>query len=325
MNIKDLLSLQSPGTYNVKALLIKMTQETSKTNQLYTIVTLQDQFGTIDARKWDIEMFNNCKINDVLNLELDAKEYNGRINFTIKNYSIDENAKSSDFTGDFTPDISTMKTYLTSLVKELCSKNDNYKTIFTKLFKINSNDFFEYPAAASMHHDLKYGLLFHTTSMIKHAKGLIKSTQEIYSKDVNEDLIYAAIIIHDYFKIKEYKVNDAYKAEYTRFSLIGHISMAAQFIGSLYFNHEIDEELYLNLSHIILSHHGQLEHGSPIVPATIEALIVHTVDMFDSRLYMFKDEIRKIDAGTLSKNRNYGLGTAVYSPNYSDLNDELPY
>lgn len=313
MTIKELLQIKDAGTYEITALMVRCSVETGKNGSSFTLATFQDQYGSFEARKWDTDLATKCEVNQVLDLEVEAKEYMGKLNFTIKNFALNNSLDPKEFTGDFTPDVEGMKTYLRDMFRKLYATPE-YDTLLSQLFAIDKGLFFDYPAAKGMHHDLKHGLLFHTVAMLKHAESLIKSTKEMYGEvlDIDENLIYVAIIIHDYFKIKEYIVNDAYKADVSKFVIVGHITMATGFIASMYYLNKIDEDTYIRLTNAVAAHHGELEYGSPVVPATIEAFIVHTVDRFDSRVYMFADEVRKIDKGQLSANRNYGLGTNVF-------------
>lgn len=310
MTIKELLQQTNPGIYTLDVMLVRLQEEKSRSGQSYTLVTFQDSFGTFEARRWDIEMLNSCEINDILTVDVEAKEFNGRLSFVIKNFTIIE-GDPQDYSGDFTPQFESMVSYLDSTIERIRTNNSEYKEIIDELMNTDRAEFEEYPAAKAMHHDLRHGLIFHTVSMLHHARGLIESTHSMYNFNIDEDLIYTAIILHDYFKTKEYAINDAFKAEVTNYSLIGHITMAAQFVGSLYYNYRISEKTYIALTHAILAHHGQLEFGSPVMPSTVEAYIVSTVDNFDSRIYMFKDEYRKLDEGQLATNKNYGLGTYV--------------
>ena len=160
------------------------------------------------------------------------------------------------------------------------------------LLKKYFNEFFEYPAAVSMHHNYYSGLAYHTYSMLK----LSDAYLELYPF-INKDLVYSGIILHDLGKIIE--LSGAKGTEYTKKgNLLGHISLGANEIykASSDLGVENTEEV-INLLHIVLAHHGQLEYGSPKEPLTAEAALIHFLDYNDSRLATLENEINKVEKG----------------------------
>ena len=73
---------------------------------------------------------------------------------------------------------------------------------------------------------------------------LIKSTEKWYGIKINRELVMLAVLLHDFFKTKEYSINEAGKGDISKYFLIGHIVMAAQFVGYLYYENKIDEDTY---------------------------------------------------------------------------------
>jgi 3'-5' exoribonuclease len=141
------------------------------------------------------------------------------------------------------------------------------------------------PAARSMHHAYRSGLIEHTLSMVQAGRRLA----EHYRLDV--DLVTAGILLHDLGKVWELSYRPS--IEYTtQGRLLGHITMVV-----LAVERQLSElasfpaELRLHLLHILLSHHGQYAYGSPRRPKTPEALLVHAVDDLDSKLATMIDLI----------------------------------
>lgn len=315
MLIKELNSYKKEGLCETKAMICKLGTEKAKTGKEYANVSLQDSTGELIVKCWEADICDKLKVGDIVAFTLDGKEYNGKIGFVIKNYILLQNENPKEYQNSFTPDEQTMISYLRSKIAEIYKERPDLKVVLDSLAStFGFNDFFKWAAGCGVHHATINGLLFHTTSMLKHADKLMESTEAAYDLKVDKQLVNTAIIMHDFFKIKEYAMNEAGRAEVTKYVILGHIQMASQFVAHLYYQGLIDEELFLTLSHALSAHHGELEYGSPVKPATLEAHIIHTVDIFDSRVYIFKDELRKINEGELSANRNFALGTNVYHP-----------
>lgn len=181
------------------------------------------------------------------------------------------------------------------------------KQITKKIYDKFADDFYLYPAATKFHHAYISGLAYHTYSMVKLAEGYLK----VYPF-LNEDLVYAGIILHDVTKIMEF---DSYEgSEYTvKGRLIGHITMGTNEIAlaAKELGLENSEEAML-LEHIILSHHYYGNYGSPKKPNIAEALVIHFIDDADSKLTVLGEELERTKAqdftqpiGVLEKERYY--------------------
>lgn len=146
------------------------------------------------------------------------------------------------------------------------------------------DDFAKAPAARVMHHAYTGGLLDHTLSMVAIGKQMI----EMYPY-VNKDLLISGILLHDMGKALEYKFETGFDfSEDGR--LVGHIVRATIMVETRAREQgKIDEEDLRHLVHLIASHHGQLEWGSPVVPKTLEAVLLHQIDLLDSRVQGFLD------------------------------------
>lgn len=170
--------------------------------------------------------------------------------------------------------------------------NKILKSVVSVLLKKYFNEFFEYPAAVSMHHNYYSGLAYHTYSMLK----LSDAYLELYPY-LNKDLVYSGIILHDLGKIIE--LSGPKGTEYTKKgNLLGHISLGANEVYKTSCDLGLeDTEEVVNLIHIVLSHHGQLEYGSPKEPLTAEATLIHFLDYNDSRLATLENEVNKTQKG----------------------------
>jgi 3'-5' exoribonuclease len=145
----------------------------------------------------------------------------------------------------------------------------------------------EWPAAVQIHHAYRGGLLEHKLKMAEAGRFLAR----VY--EANEDLVLAGVLLHDIGKLQELRAEPG-GATYTRDgNLIGHIGL-----GLILVRETINgisgfpDDLRAQIEHIIVSHHGSREHGSPVEPRTIEAFIVATIDELDTRIHQVRRAIR---------------------------------
>jgi 3'-5' exoribonuclease len=135
------------------------------------------------------------------------------------------------------------------------------------------------PAAKGWHHSYIGGLVEHTYDMAE----LAMKTAEVYP-DIDRDLLLAGVLLHDVGKIEELSVTN--HIDYSdRGRLLGHITLGVEFVDERLRGIEgFPQELGVRLKHMIVSHHGTLENGSPIVPMTLEALLLHYIDNLDAQV-----------------------------------------
>ena len=143
------------------------------------------------------------------------------------------------------------------------------------------------PAARRNHHAYVGGLLEHTWSVAR----LAQQISQIYA-DLNQELVVAGAILHDVGKIKE--LGQPHAPDYTvAGQLLGHIVLGWEMIRQEAANLEFPEEkLLLQLEHIVLTHHGQQEFGSPVLPKTREALVVYYADDLDAKLKIMEQHLQ---------------------------------
>jgi 3'-5' exoribonuclease len=153
------------------------------------------------------------------------------------------------------------------------------------------NSFASAPAARTLHHAWVGGLIEHTLSMATIAQNLAE--HYLY---VNIDLLLTGVLLHDMGKTIEYDVAAGFEFSHDG-RLIGHVARAALIIERAATEvGDIPEEDLRQILHLILSHHGVLAYGSPVEPKTLEAVLLHQIDLLDSRVQGFLDHV-KDDAG----------------------------
>lgn len=172
------------------------------------------------------------------------------------------------------------------------------KNVVFKLINDRSEEIMYYPAAKLNHHAVRAGLLYHLTTMLDSALGLLN----IYTY-LNTDLVYAGVILHDIEKLSEMKAGElGLVTDYTvEGKLLGHIVMGAVLLDQVGKEVNAPQEKIDILKHMIISHHYHPEYGSPIKPMFPEAELLHYLDIIDSRLYDMKKVTDEIASGTFSE------------------------
>lgn len=154
------------------------------------------------------------------------------------------------------------------------------------------------PAALQLHHSTRHGLLEHTVSMMSFAS-VLQSNYDFLSLD----LLLAGCLFHDIGKIVE--INDVLSGTYSdRGRLLGHISIGISLIDHLAetLGYKGKEEVDL-LKHMVISHHGKNEWGSPIEPRLLEAVALHMIDYYDATFYRMFRQMKDIKIGEWTSNR----------------------
>lgn len=167
-------------------------------------------------------------------------------------------------------------------------KDPKLKRLVLNIIEENRELLAQIPAAEMMHHEYHRGLLEHIRSVTRLALIVSKHYEQYYYKlnpPLNRGVIVAAAILHDIGKIREFSyggMNVTYSKEG---SLLGHIVLGRDLVRAAAAKIEgFPEETLLLLEHVILSHHGKLEFGSPKTPQTLEAIVVHYIDDLDSKM-----------------------------------------
>lgn len=185
-----------------------------------------------------------------------------------------------------------------------------------EILEENKDKLLMWGAAKAIHHNFYGGLLYHTLSMVQEAYVTQKA-----NKRLNNELLICGTILHDIGKLRELTTDEIGVSDYTiEGRLIGHIVLADEMILEKVFlakqeGHPYPSEKVSMLRHMILSHHGTTEWGSPVAPAILEAEVLHQIDYMDSRLIQYTDAYNKLEAGEMSE-RIYGLGSSVVRPGF---------
>lgn len=258
----------------------------------FLTLELKDKTGTINAIIWErIEDALACvETGGFYHVQGRVGDYQGNPQLTISLiWPADKSELSrEDFLTASRYDPKEMLAELRSYITEV--KNPHLLRVLTAFF--DDAQFIERfstaPAGAQVHHDYLSGLLEHTLFMCRLARAVAVTYPEI-----DRDLLMTGVILHDVGKVKEYCYDVA--IDHTLDGrLIGHIVLGYEMVKEkITAIKDFPEELARMLLHIILSHHGHLEFGSPKTPKFVEAFVVYSLDNLDSRVMMFREVVEK--------------------------------
>jgi 3'-5' exoribonuclease len=263
-----------------------------RTGEPYLSMMLADRTGELDAKMWDnvAEVMDSFDRDDFVKVKGLFQLYNNRPQFTVhKLRPVEDN--EIDF-ADFFPasarDPEEMWAELRGIVAAV--KNNHLRRLLDA-FLDDPEIAVRYkaaPAAKTIHHAFRGGLLEHVLSLC----GLAKLTAGHYPT-VDLDLLIAGVVLHDIGKIYElsFERGFSYTAEG---QLLGHIPIAIRMISDkLRPFPDFPVPLRNLVEHLVLSHHGKLEFGSPKVPVFPEALLLHYLDDMDSKMEAMRALIEK--------------------------------
>ena len=261
----------------------------------YFSVELRDASGTITAKKWDATLEDEqiFVTGNVILLTGETNKYRDQLQLKILTAELValEDIDVARFVK--APPVSKQElinrfnAHVASVKNEDCLKIINY---FLEKF---GDNIFSFPAAVSIHHEYSSGLLMHSVSMADLANYLCP----IY--DADHDLLITGCLLHDMGKIVELEGPIVYKYS-TEGKLLGHISIMAAEIRKAGQELKIDSEIPMLLEHMVLSHHGQQEFGSPVMPLTKEALLLSLIDNLDSKMVVVNKALADVEPGAFS-------------------------
>ncbi|MCP9331337.1 3'-5' exoribonuclease YhaM family protein [Lactobacillus kefiranofaciens] len=311
--LKRLLDYNDGEEMDIVVLIKNLQLRHNKKDNLYLAMQFGDGSGEIRGNYWDANHQDAATFSTGTIVELNGKreEYQGRPQIRIyslrvvgpqEGYELDQFVKSAP------EPIDEMKKEINSFLAQV--QNPTWKSIVEYLLKKWGKRFYDYPAGKSNHHAVRGGLAFHTLSMLRDAKGLADNYEQI-----NRSLLYAGCIVHDMGKVLELSgpVATQYTAEG---NLVGHlvlideqIMLAAQDLGI-----DLESEDLLLLRHMVLSHHGRFEYGSPKLPALLEAELLHRIDDLDAAVYAVTNALQHTPKGEFTESLSSQENKRYYRP-----------
>ncbi len=280
-------------------LLIKQaTKGVTTVGKPFMSLVLQDKSGDIEAKLWDTneEHENMYRAEVIVRVGGEIHDYRGKNQLRIKQIRVvrpEEGIQINDLVPSSAIPKELLYEELTQFFFEI--KNPNIARITRHLIKKHQPDLLVYPAASKNHHDYASGLLDHVVSMLRLGKAICT----LYPT-LNSDLMYAGIILHDIGKVIE--LTGPIATTYTvEGNLLGHITIMVNEIGQAAKELGIEGEEVMLLQHLVLSHHGKEEWGSPKKPMIQEAEILHYIDNIDAKMNMLTRALDKTKPGEFTE------------------------
>ena len=298
------------GFYLIKSAEVRQT----RAGKDYIAFTFQDDSGEIEGKLWDAQPHNVAEYTagKVVHMQGRREVYNNtpQVNqLVLRLPRAGEPNDPADFKEKPPVDPKDLRDYLAQMIFKI--ENPVWQRVVRALYGKYDKEFYSYPAAKTNHHAFESGLAFHTATMVR----LADAIGDIYPQ-LNKSLLFAGIMLHDLAKVIELSGPD--DTEYTvRGNLIGHIALIDEEITKVLLELKIDDskEDVIVLRHVILSHHGLLEYGSPVRPRIMEAEIIHIIDNLDAEMMMMTGALAKVGEGEMTSRIFAMDNRSFYKPN----------
>ncbi|HWQ07529.1 MAG TPA: HD domain-containing protein [Holophaga sp.] len=261
--------------------------KTTRTGSEYLELKLADASGELKAFLWDLKAvegeFSDLVPDVFVKVKGRVEEFQGRKQIRVEKVRFAPDSEVGDFSRFFPTSKRDVGEMLQELDGHIAGIGDSWVRRLLEALLVQDADLraslAKAPAAKSLHHVYLGGLLEHTLSVA----GMAQRACDHY-RDLNRDLVLAGVLLHDLGKTCELSYLRSFG--YTDAgNLLGHITLEAQWVAKAMDQLPgFPEELRLQILHIVLAHHGKLEFGSPVLPKTPEALLVHYLDDLDGKL-----------------------------------------
>ena len=254
-----------------------------KTGEPYLALTLGDRSGQLEAKMWDNveEVLEAFEQDDFLKVKGLINKYKQRFQLTIHKLRKlgDSEIEFADYLPKTTKDIDELWRTLSDFVSGF--QNQYLKTLVQAFMAdpVIAAAYRNAPAAKTLHHAFIGGLLDHVVSLFRPCDLISRNYPQI-----NRDLLFTGAFLHDIGKIHELTYNRSFSYT-TKGQLLGHMIIELEMLQSkLVQVPGFPEELKTLVEHLIISHHGQYDFGSPKLPMFPEALMLHYLDDLDSKM-----------------------------------------
>lgn len=255
----------------------------TKGGNSYLVLKLLDRSGEIEGRVWDRadDLGRGFDRNDFVRVRGQATLYQGKVQIRVQDVMRveEKNIAAEDFLpkSPFDPDVmlGELQTILRGMknphllaLAEACFADQELMDLIKRA-----------PGAKTIHHPYLSGLLEHTLSLLK----LILRVVENY-QGIDVDLLLTGGFLHDIGKVYEFSFERA--VEYTDAGqLLGHLVMEVEMVNKKIATiPDFPDELAMLVKHLLVSHHGAYEFGSPKLPQTVEAIMLHALDDLDGKI-----------------------------------------
>ena len=291
--IADLAGFEEGRAFDSFFLLLSKQQRTTKTNKPYLNLILSDKTGQLEGRVWDPgdpRIAKDVDRGDIVKARGSISRFDDRLQMKVEQLRKAQagEADKADLMPATTLNVEGLWQQLLGFVESFTEPN--LKLLLTTLLNdpAIAEAYREAPAAKQLHHAWLGGLLEHVVSLLTLAERVAP-----HYPILHRDLLLTGVILHDIGKVRELAWDIGF--EYTvEGMLLGHIQMGMELVEKTIDTlPEFPPRLRTLVLHMILSHHGKLEFGSPKLPMIPEALVLHFVDDLDAKMQAMSSEFEK--------------------------------
>lgn len=296
-------------------LIKEATKGVASNGKPFLTLILRDATGEIEAKLWDASKEDEATFvpEQIIRITGNLNEFRGKPQMrigTIRLAQPTDGVQVEDFVEKAPLEQEVLMQKMTEAIFEM--SNPSLQRITRAFIKKYQQDLLTYPAASRNHHEYASGLAYHIVSMLAIARELA-----VLYPEINKDLLYSGIILHDIGKLKE--LSGVATTSYTmEGKLIGHIPIMVEEIGHMAKELQIDGEEVLILKHLVLSHHGKAEWGSPKPPLIREAELLHYIDLIDAKMNMLNRALEKVKPGEFTPKLFAMDNRAFYKPTFEE-------
>lgn len=285
--------------------------KTSSKGNPFLSAKIMDATGEIEAKMWDYSGPLNAEDSGgVMLVRGEITEFNGAPQFIIQRIRPAGAGDQYDVR-ELVPSAPIDNEAALSEVREILASMDDseYRTLCQEMLDRHLDSFSTIPAAKSVHHAFRSGLLMHTLNMLRAAVFLA----DLYGEVIDRNLLLAGTFLHDFGKDQEMVRSElGLVTDYSaQGMLLGHLYMGAREVSELAKEQGMSEEKNMLLQHMIISHHGQPEYGAAVEPQCAESELLSLIDLMDSRMEIYAEAISELKPGAFS-GKLFALGKAVY-------------
>ena len=340
--VTRLCDIEMSTTHVIRLLVQEVTPSTTRKGQPFVLFSVSDGYGKYECRKWmthgnEVEYL----LGHVVYARIYCSEFNSHPSYVINDIVQDVDDSAIDELMLEPPmKVDDMYDWVMSQLDEMSQDDGSIDgsgyvaSIAKRIYEENKAALMTWGAAHGVHHAFNGGLMYHSYRMCKDALALA----DVYDGTLDRELLFCGAALHDIGKISELDTNEFGASEYTLGgSMLGHSLMGVEFIERAVADMEAEigivdddndvrvakrQERLLVLKHMIASHHGKQEYGAITKPCVAEAMALHIIDLLDSRMEIFEEEMVNVQPGERTQSGNYALDNVhIYRPTWAKVRE----
>ena len=281
--------------------LVKQSEvKTSTKGGKYLDMVLGDKSGEIDAKYWDYQegATPEYPVNSMVKVRGSVNEFRGALQLRvemIRPLLPSDHVNPEDYVTTSEYDPALLYNEIIRIAQGF--SDEDLKNLLLAVYDAYRSELLVAPAAVSLHHAMRGGLLYHTLSIIR----MCRKAAEVYPQ-IDEDLLVCGAALHDLGKIREMDFAElGIASQYTTDgNLIGHLVRGAMMVEEIGKELNTPADKLRLIEHMLISHHGKPEYGAAVQPKFLEALVLARMDELDATIYEVNDCVSKLEPETFS-------------------------